>query len=66
MLLPIIIVCSTEATSIPKGKNIEVYFSEYYFQTLPDGTNLMLAQRHYQARVRELRDLIVEEEVKFK
>jgi bromodomain-containing protein 8 len=31
-----------------------------------DGTNLILAQRHYQARVLELRELIVGEEVKFK
>ncbi|KIM90840.1 hypothetical protein PILCRDRAFT_811329 [Piloderma croceum F 1598] len=31
-----------------------------------NSTNLMLAQRHYQARVLELRELIVNEEVKFK
>lgn len=31
-----------------------------------DSTNLMLAQQHYKARVLELRDLIVQEEVKFK
>lgn len=35
-------------------------------QCCSDPTNLKLAQKHYQVRVLELRDLVAEEEVKFK